>query len=350
MKIFAKIKFVFKNKIKKILLFSLLLTVLLSVFGWQYSSKPILFTGKFFGCNRPAEIFYDEDGVPIINYYTIKGERIGEQRNPVTISLTALKYYEDYLAGNNESKEKFISCANWLVENSESINNFKAWVYEFPWPSYNLDPGWISGMAEGLGIEVLAKAYQITGKTGYIETAQEHRKSFFIDVENGGVLDAGENDGWWYLEYAQKGKVKPRVLNGFQFALISLFKYYEITKDEDAKFLFDEGIKELKTHIQEYDTGKWTKYDTMGTPASEKYHEVHIKLMNELYGITEDKIFLEYKQKWENYTYKRNILDKMQEKWRYFLNNKLLTVGIISFNFELSFLILFILFYKGVLK
>jgi len=357
MKIFAKIKFTLKNKIKRILLFSLLLTIVLSVIDWQYQSRFLLTTGKALGIvenieKKPyTELFYNEEGIPVVNYFSKGGVKIGKQMNPVTVSQAALKYYEDYFVeGNENSKKSFISCANWLVENSKSRDGFKVWRYEFPWSYYELDSGWISGMAEGLGIEVLAKAYQITGDKIYVETSKDHLRSFFIKVEDGGVLDTDENDDWWYLEYAQEGKVRPRVLNGFMFSLVALYRYYEITGDVDAKLLFDRGIKGLKAHVGEYDTGKWTNYDAIGTPASESYHRVHINLIGELYDITKDKTFLNYEQKWENYTYKKNILDKIQEKWQYFLNNKILTIGTISFNFELSFLILFILFYKGVLK
>ena len=356
MKNFVKIKFIFRNKIKKILLFSLLLTIILSVIDWHYQSKFLLFTGKSFGILENTEkepyyeLSYDEKGIPVLNYFSKGGIKIGKQYNPVTISQIALKYYEDYLAkGNENSKRKFISCADWLVENSKTKNNFRVWEYEFPWPYYNLDSGWISGMAEGLGIEVLAKAYQITTDKIYIKISKDHLRSFFIKVENGGVLDIDENGEWWYLEYAQEGKVKPRVLNGFMFSLVALYRYYEITGDEDAKLLFDRGIKGLKAHVQEYDTGKWTNYDAIGTPASEGYHRVHIELMGELYDITKDKTFLNYEQKWKRYTQK-SVLDKLKEKWEYFLNNKKLVIGIISFNFELSLLIVFILFYKEVLR
>ena len=65
MKIFAKIKFIFKNKIKKFLLISLLLTILLSVFGWQYQSKILLSTGRFLGFSY-REIYYNDEGIPIV--------------------------------------------------------------------------------------------------------------------------------------------------------------------------------------------------------------------------------------------------------------------------------------------
>ena len=85
------------------------------------------------------------------------------------------------------------------------------------------------------------------------------------------------------------------------FALLGIHEYYELTGDENAKYLFDKGIISLKDHLSDYDAGGWTYYDALGNPASKGYHHIHVKQLSQLYNITKDPYFKKYHDKWKNY-------------------------------------------------
>jgi heparosan-N-sulfate-glucuronate 5-epimerase len=159
----------------------------------------------------------------------------------------------------------------------------------------------VSAMAQGLGINVLADAYAMTGNKKYLSSADLALNVFFMEVNQGGVTYK-DSDGWWYEEYAQRNNFQqPRVLNGFIICLGGIKNYYELTKDERAKYLYDAGFKDLKRHLADYDTGNWTNYDMVGTKATLPYHQLHVELMDEIYRSTGDSEFKKYRDKWGDY-------------------------------------------------
>jgi heparosan-N-sulfate-glucuronate 5-epimerase len=254
----------------------------------------------YYSSSSLTNISTDRDGIPIVDYGYKNGVYIGEQRYAITISQKALKYYET-IGNNDDSYDKFIACADWLVNNSISYGNYSVWESTFPWPSYNLSSPWVSGMAQGQGIQVLVRAYNITHDEKYLKAADSSLEAFYIDVKDGGVTYKDE-EGWWFEEYAQANNtIQPRVLNGFMFALVGINDYYEYTKDERAKYLLEMGSKDLKNQLEEYDTGSWTYYDHLGLKASEPYHLIHIELLSDLYKITGDSYFKNYSEKWAKY-------------------------------------------------
>ena len=63
--------------------------------------------------------------------------------------------------------------------------------------------------------------------------------------------------------------------------------------------LFKIYIDDLKALLPRYRLLYWSYYDLGGTVASCFYHRLHIDMMEVLYKLTDDKIFLEYAQRWK---------------------------------------------------
>ena len=81
----------------------------------DYKIPPVLLKMKK---QPPPHVIYD-NGIPILDYGYVKGIFVGMQLNPLTISHSALQYYDSYKQnGNNSSKLNFLSNVNWLVDNS----------------------------------------------------------------------------------------------------------------------------------------------------------------------------------------------------------------------------------------
>lgn len=297
------------------------MTVLLVCLVIAFLLLPL--TCELYGDKRgQITITTNEKGIPTVDY----GNPIGKQINPVTVSLYALDYFEEYKKGDECSKQLFLNCADFLVNNLIDKGNYSVWEYNFPWKIYNMTPPWRSAMAQGLGIQVLAYAYNLTGERRYLESARRALNAFYVDVQEGGVT-IKENGGCWYEEYADEGGKMSRVLNGHNFALLGIYEYYKITGDIDAKYLFDKGVASLKRHAHEYDANCWTYYDALGNLADEKYHNIHIKQMLELYNITGDELFKDYYEKWNSYnSYFNRLIKPSKLEIRVFVVNLFLII------------------------
>jgi heparosan-N-sulfate-glucuronate 5-epimerase len=137
--------------------------------------------------------------------------------------------------------------------------------------------------------------------------ARSALKSFNKEVKLDGVTYK-DKEGWCYEEYASpQWNKEPRVLNGFGYALLEINDYYEASRDENARKLFELGISYLKAHLADYDTGSWTNYDALGLRATPAYHHMHVSILEMLYNITGDSSIKLYRDKWRGYELKQGF-------------------------------------------
>jgi hypothetical protein len=125
----------------------------------------------------------DKDGIPIVDYGYQEGIYIGPQSNPITVAHTALDYYNKYnRTGDDDFKQVFLNNSNWLVDNAVPHGNYSILEYKFPWPHYDVEPPWSSGMAQGQASDVLSKAHEITGQNKYLDSAKMLLNSFLLKL------------------------------------------------------------------------------------------------------------------------------------------------------------------------
>jgi len=207
---------------------------------------------------EPWEGSFDSDGIPLVDY----GGEIGLQYNPVTISQHALANWALYLkTSKSKYRETFMKQADWLIEHLVlgEGRGFYVWEYHFDFVPREMKAPWISAMAQGQGISVLLRAYELTEEEKYLEAAEAALEAFEIPIGEGGVMHADEKGFVWYEEYP--GQPPPHVLNGFIFALFGLNDFYKATASEKALRLFDEGIETLEANLHRYDIGYWSAHD-----------------------------------------------------------------------------------------
>jgi len=262
--------------------------------------------------NKDAE--YDEKGVPIISLRRLKKKYY----NPVTVSMTSFQHYENWQKTKDERYlEYFKNCADSLINNLKiKVSNklvYGVWEYNYPW-SYNLNPPWISGLAQGIGVHALSQAYKLTGKEKYLETAKSALNAFFIEIKDGGVTHKDNEDEWWYEEYVGENAKISRVLNGMIYALIGIHEYHKNTNDQRAKILLNKGVKSLIQNLSKYDAGWWTYYDNLGLIATRTYHIVHLELIKKMYKITGEKMFLKTYHQWARYKTKFFVREFIKQK------------------------------------
>ena len=171
--------------------------------------------------------------------------------------------------------------------------------------------------------------------------------SFFVSVEDGGITYKDKTDSWWYEEYVSynKGTKESRVLNGMLFTLVGIHEYYKYTNNDDAKILFDKGVNNVVENLCKYDNNGNSYYDVFYNPA-QKYHKIHVNLLNQLYSITGQEIFKKYSDKWNNFTrdsivenkkFKHNLISVYRKKKNLFFN--ILLFFIIFLILEICFFI-----------
>ncbi len=245
---------------------------------------------------------YDKDGIPLLNYHG----RIGIQYNPIAIAQYGLGNYNLFLrTGDSAYKEKFILVADWLVSNLKQ-NNSGIWVWNhyFDWEyRTQLRAPWYSGLAQGQGISVLVRAFDITRDKKYLDSAERAFESFFYSIDDGGVVFIDTDGNPWIEEYL----VEPptHILNGFIWALWGVYDYYLTTRDRKAQSFFEQCITTLTKNIDRYDTGFWSLYELSSTKlkmlASPFYHRLHITQLSILHRLTGEKKFKEYEERWRGY-------------------------------------------------
>lgn len=158
--------------------------------------------------------------------------------------------------------------ADRLLEIKVTRGTFTTWEYSFPY-EHGRAP-WISGMAQAVGAQVFARVWERTDEAFYREVAKSAVSAFTVPATDGGVM-AYEGSGRWYVLYGYNAQ--QRVLNGHLQALLSLNEYYKITKDEDARLRFDEGVAAVLPLLARFDTGAWSMYD-LTHEADLNYHDL----------------------------------------------------------------------------
>jgi len=247
-----------------------------------------------------GRIYLDENGIAFYDYQSKSGEYIGKQRNPVIMHRVANVFYNDFLENGNEtSKKLFMNTVDWLTENTVKHGNYSIFEFSYKHINYQLPIGWHDAMGQGKIIDLMLKAHNLTNDKKYLNEAKLLSNAFFVEISDGGLTYKTKNNGWWYEHYAHKDGLHPRVLNGMMFTLLDIYSLYEYTNDPDVKFLFDQGIIALKNDIPSYDFFGYTYYDSLKGSTNYNYQIIHVEKSKLLYDITNEKIFLEYHNKWK---------------------------------------------------
>jgi heparosan-N-sulfate-glucuronate 5-epimerase len=266
----------------------------------------------------------DVNGIPMLDYQGT----IGLQYNPIAIAQWGLGNYNIwYETESQDHFNKFIKCANWLVENlEENSYGLKVWMHYFDFEYRDtLKAPWYSGLAQGQGISVLIRAYKETNNEKYKNAADQAFQVFNISTVDGGVNFKDANGNNWIEEYI----VHPptHILNGFIWGLWGVYDYAIQFNDKNAQDLFKDYNKTLIQELDNYDNGFWSLYEHSGTwlkmIASLFYHKLHIVQLRVMYHLTSVNKYSEVANNWTNYlnstfNRKRALLQKAIFKVLYY--------------------------------
>lgn len=254
-----------------------------------------------------ARVSIDQQGLPYVKYPA------GQIYNPVTISIFGLLAYNRFLQTHqSEEQAKFLKMAKWLVEHQDKENG--SWLYEVDYDYEAIDEKlqspWISGMAQGVAISVLTRAYSISQEQVFLEAAQKALFPFSKPVGEGGVKREFSLSATSNLLFFEEYPTQPSpsyALNGFMFALLGL---HDLAKSGnlEADRLFQSGMKTLRAILPLYDLSDGSSYDLVHLTRPPRpvhrdssYHLVHITLLNALGSATNDERLLWFRDHWNSY-------------------------------------------------
>lgn len=235
----------------------------------------------------------DENKIP----YLPKGNE--RDYSPVLIIQYGLTHIDLYHTTNDSTYlEVTERCINWLEENKVKFNDGIIWKSKSN-KQYGLKEGWVSGMYQGQAISLYLRYYQITGDSNYLEVAELVYKSFKYLISEGGFKRIDDLGCVWYEEYPTDNP--SYVLNGFIYSIFGIYDLYRVTNRDDVKEDWDNCVNTLLKNIKKYDVWYWSVYDQLKGQLVSYYYQknVHIPLMQIMYGITNEKIFNFYAIKWQ---------------------------------------------------
>jgi hypothetical protein len=249
---------------------------------------------------------FDSSGVPMLDY---RG-RIGRRYNPIAIAQYGLALHNRWReGGKREDRARFLAQASWLRDNLETnARGVRVWNhhFDFEYRETLRDP-WYSGLAQGQGLSLLARAHAETGEAGYLESLRAAFGAFGRETGEGGVLHREPSGDVWIEEYI----VSPpsHILNGFIWALWGVRDYRLHLGDPGAEELFGRCVATLERNLERYDTGLWSLYELSGNAlpmvASRFYHALHVVQLEVLERMTGRPAFGERARRWRAYAEKR---------------------------------------------
>jgi hypothetical protein len=280
---------------------------------WE-GAKNYSSTGEYLGygdqfLKNGPNVKLDESGIPLIKY--------GDDffYNPVSIALDALA---EYSRKDGPSKQ-FMIKASYLAG---MVGEDGALRYPFRYQRYATgewyEPGWVSGMAQGLALSVFSRAFHLTSDQKFIAAGEKAMAFMLLSEKQGGPMTTlmhfspAPSDAPFIMEYPQNPPVY--TLNGFMFSIIGLYDWANVTGSNQAIESASQAISTLKILLPYYDLGTLTSYDLSyitvpkrpsGTKQpphiSFRYHVVHIQQLWALYKLTGDPILKDTADRWYRY-------------------------------------------------
>ena len=247
------------------------------LYFYDLSRKAIDFDGQF-----------TEDGI-----YLFKGYDGKWHLHALEIAQYALACW---MAWRKTKEKHWLKAAlrqcDWLVSHQAENG---AWYIEHKNPKYNdLPSPWVSGMAQGLAISALIRAYLFSNESRYLEAAMHSAVFLEKSIADGGVK-RDFSQRFIYEEYPREAL--SGVLNGY---ISSVLGIYELSlHQKDFKKLFQMNLANLKKILPLYDNGYWSLYALDGTLSSGFYHRYVITQLKAMEMF--DNFFKMYSLRFESY-------------------------------------------------
>jgi hypothetical protein len=301
-----------------IALSSVILCIAYLVYSWDFDyDRHRIIINAFEPSARRLDYYYfafphhrqtphtDAKGIPLLYL----GPLNGLVYYTIYIAQCGLESYSSVLADSHATtaRKRFLSHAEWILASlARHPEGFGVWRESSFRFGHRIRPPWTSAMAQGEGISVLLRAYELSQETRFVEGAAVAFRAFLVPVHAGGLRTTIDDTFLFFDEYPATPPT--RVLNGFVTALLGIWDFYRVTNEPAAREMFVGGMRTLRQILPRYDRHGWSRYalyeggglfHTIDCPASVHYHLVHVAQLRVLYQITGEPLFLQWADRWD---------------------------------------------------
>ena len=130
-----------------------------------------------------------------------------------------------------------------------------AWEYYFTFAGGR--PPWVSGLAQGTGLQAIARSAAKLGRMPELLPRIQAGLTLFEQAPPTGVRIPAD-DGAHYAQYSFWPSL--RIANGFVQSLVGLYDVAALTGEPRAARLFADGERAARREVPTYDTGAWSLY------------------------------------------------------------------------------------------
>ena len=223
------------------------------------------------------------------------------RQHPVVQAQCGLELVEGFRASKDRAYlQRALKHAQRLVDTR--VESRDAWWFPYPFDfrlygraDQVLPAPWYSGMAQGQALSLFVRLHQLTGEQKWRTAADATFASFLAPPSASDPWVTFTRDGWlWLAEYADWPLERSqRVLNGHMFAMFGLYDYARLTRNPQARTLFDGSAAALAAHIGPgYRQPGWISWYTLDQQiTSAKYHGIHIGQLLDIAEMTGDRAF-----------------------------------------------------------
>jgi hypothetical protein len=228
------------------------------------------------------------EGVPLFN---IGGQWV---EHPDGVAQWGLR---EYAYGH---RRPLMTAARWFAHHQRPDGGF-AYLFDVDADGVPMLAPWISALAQGQAISVLARAYQLSGSPGYLRAARRAVNPFLHPVPAG--LASAWGGHHWYEEYPAAHP--EHVLDGFMFALVGLHEL--APRSLTAWRLWRVGVLGLTEHVASFDVPRKRTmlYAAVGGGrylAPPYYRQIDAVLIRTIARWTHNRRLRVYAHRWTDYT------------------------------------------------
>jgi hypothetical protein len=181
-----------------------------------------------------------------------------------------------------------------------------AWEYYFDFGGGR--PPWVSGLAQGTGLQAIARSASKLGRSDELLPAIQRGLTMFEQEPPTGVRVA-TGDGAHYAQYSFAPSL--RIINGFVQSLVGLYDVAQITGDQRAAQLFADGDAAAKQELPLFDTGAWSLYsrDAITRESDLHYHTLLRDFLTNLCDRTQEAVYCTTEAHFTDYLTTPPVLD-----------------------------------------
>jgi hypothetical protein len=180
--------------------------------------------------------------------------------------------------------------ADALIARGVAKDGRLAWPYPFPYG--NGKPPWLSGMAQAVAAQALARVGQALDDQALIDAAGEAYAAI------PGQLVRALPEGPWIKLYSFD---PAPVLNAQLQSAISIDDYAQISGNTGAAGLAAQLTAAAEALLPRFDTGYWSLYSLNGKESPLGYHDYVVSLLKKLAGRTDDATWSDYASRFQSY-------------------------------------------------